>query len=65
MERPNYFIEGVGKARSDRRFGVAGRISFLKIVCDQRGRRRLLDLLQLTCLGLFVAEIAKGSSGDF
>ncbi len=65
MERPNDFIEGVGKAKSDRRFGVAGQISCLKIVWDQRGRRRSLDLLQLSYLDLFVAEIAKDSSGDF
>ncbi len=30
----------------------------------QRGRGRLLDLLRLSCLSLFVAEIAKGSSGN-
>jgi hypothetical protein len=63
MKRQNYFVEEVGKARSDRRFEVAGRILFLKNVWDQRGRERSLDLLRLSCLDLFVAEIAKGSSG--
>jgi hypothetical protein len=63
MERQNYFLEGVEKARSNRRFGVAGRKSLLKMFGTNASVGALLDLLRLSCLGLIVAEIAEGFSG--
>jgi hypothetical protein len=65
MKRQESVVVSVKKARRSRRFGVAGPTTFLKIFETNKSVDTLLGLLLLSSLGLFVAEIVKGSSGEF